>query len=82
MQLKHIWHKNHIQNENRFYPRAATTKETTKTHLIELYKGFAKNIDSTNSTTHRGHKEHTYNKHTQHIENTYDKVHTKFMQKN
>jgi hypothetical protein len=71
-----------MTQKSRSYHRATTTKETTKAHLIEPYKGFAKDIDSTNGTTHRGHKEHTYNKHTQHIENTYDKVHTKCTQNN
>lgn len=71
-----------MQNENRSFHGAATTKETTKTHLIEPHEGFTKDIDSTNNTTHRGHKEYTYSKQTQHIENTYDKVHTKCMQNN
>lgn len=68
-------HKNNMWNENKFSHKTITIKETIKVHIIALHKALTKDINLTNNTSHKWHRQQTaHNKHTQHINNTHDKI--------
>jgi hypothetical protein len=58
-------HKNNMWNENKFYHKTITIKETIKVHIIAHPKGLTKDINLTNNTSHKRHRQHiARNKHT------------------